>query len=76
MHSTKFTFFVTAQPSIKTSTFVNGGSASDRNPSREEPDLDPGPAGRDRGNLQKGVFTKKPEDCFGALCAPRSDMAE
>ncbi len=49
---------VTAQPSKKTSTFVSGGSASDRNLSREEPDLDPGLSGWDRGNLQKRRFRK------------------
>ena len=33
----------------------------DRGLSREGNDLDPGPSGRDRGNLQKGVFVKKRE---------------
>ncbi len=34
---------VTAQPLIKTSTFVIGGAFLRRGLSREEPDLDPGP---------------------------------
>ncbi len=67
---------VTAQSSKKHPLLSMEERFLRRSLSRKEPDLDPGPSGRDRGNLQEGVFAKKLGDCFGALCALRSDMSD
>jgi hypothetical protein len=57
---------VTVQPSYKTSTFVMSERRFlGRSLSQEEPDLDPGPSGRDRGNLQKGGKRKTRETASG-----------